>query len=191
MRIQVASRTRPKIGEKENGDRPVYQSDAEGRHLFAVVDALGHGPGAAEVSDKLEAFLLAADLGTPLLDLMRGCHQVVAGMRGAAMTLCINRDGKLEACGVGNVEMRSGSLTLPLLVSPGILGVRVAKFRCCEILLSKPGRIAIFSDGISTRVKMDELTELSPEQSCEAIMKQYSRDYDDATILVADLETST
>ncbi len=188
MKVRVAHQSLPKQGELRNGDLPLHRADDEGRHLLAVIDALGHGPGAAEVSEKIGEFLAGVPLDRSLLDIMQGAHRAVGGLRGAAMTLCLLRSGKLEACGVGNVELRSGGLNLPLLLSPGILGVRVAKFRCCEVDVRSNGRLALFSDGISTRLRLDALSDTSPEHACGEIMNQYRRDHDDATILVADLE---
>ena len=123
-----------------------------------------------------------------LEDIMRGAHRALTGTRGAAATLCMIRDGGMEACAVGNVELRSGDLRIPLVTSPGILGTRVAKFRTCVQRITKPGRLILFSDGISSRVRFEELSHLEPQAFCEQILVEHRRDYDDSTILVADLE---
>ncbi|WP_194858340.1 MULTISPECIES: hypothetical protein [unclassified Myxococcus] len=48
MRFAVAHRSRPKVGALENGDGVVVRQECA-RTLVAVVDALGHGPVAAQL----------------------------------------------------------------------------------------------------------------------------------------------
>ncbi|CAM4415037.1 MULTISPECIES: hypothetical protein [Myxococcus] len=48
MRLAVAHRSRPKVGALENGDGFMVRQECA-RTLVAVVDALGHGPVAAQM----------------------------------------------------------------------------------------------------------------------------------------------
>ncbi len=187
VKVAAASSSLPAAGEDKNGDRAVIREDG-GVHLLAVIDGLGHGPGADEVSCKAQEFLLGVDLAQPLHQIMEEVHRSIAGTRGAAATICILRGETIEACAVGNVELRTGTIDLPLVASPGVLGARVAKFRICEAKIRKAGRIFIFSDGISSRTRFDEMKSLSPKQCCDLVVREHRRDYDDSTILVADVE---
>lgn len=180
----------PAAGELENGDKALYRKENE-RHLFAVVDGLGHGFGAHEASAAARDYLTSVSLDESLLDIMEGVHDALSRTRGAAGTVCVLRGRTLQACAVGNVELRSGRLRLPLVASPGVLGTRVAKFRICETIVDVPARIILFSDGISSRVRFDEQTEMSPDDLCDHVLQTHRRDHDDCTILVADLETSS
>jgi negative regulator of sigma-B (phosphoserine phosphatase) len=187
VKITVAHASVPAAGERENGDKAIYRAEGSG-HLVAVVDGLGHGAGAHEASSAAEAYLASASLAAPLSAIMEGIHDALSRTRGAAATVCLLRPGKIEVCAVGNVELRSGRLRLPLVASPGVLGTRVAKFRICETVIEKPARIILFSDGISSRVRFEEHAALTPKELCQHTMSEHRRDYDDCTILVADIE---
>ncbi|HVU05990.1 MAG TPA: SpoIIE family protein phosphatase [Polyangiaceae bacterium] len=178
----------PMVGEIENGDGVLVRTDEQGRALIAVVDGLGHGPQAALVSRRALECLNGVSLGDPVLSVMQLLHRELAGSRGAAATLCTIREGAVEACAVGNVEIRSAELRLPLVFSAGILGSRVAKFHVARANLVPRARLVLFSDGISSRTPLDRVRHLSPEAACAAIIAQHRRKEDDATILVADLE---
>lgn len=191
MKINVAHESVPAVGQVENGDR-AFQRRAHGVHLLSVIDGLGHGSGAMEASHRGAEFLEGVDLRRPLLDIMEGMHTAMGGTRGAAATVCLFRDdNSVEACAVGNVEFRSASLRIPLVASPGVLGVRVARFRTCEASVHRPVRIVLFSDGISSRVRFEEFAHLAPKECCQQLMTQHRKDHDDSTVLVADVEPNS
>lgn len=187
MNVTVAHSSVPAAGETENGDKAIYRREGSG-HLVAVVDGLGHGAGAHEASAAAENYLASANLKAPLSAIMEGIHDALSRTRGAAAAICLLRSGKLEACSVGNVELRSGRLRLPLVTSPGVLGTRVAKFRICETVVEKSARIILFSDGISSRIRFEEHAALTPKELCQHTISEHRRDHDDCTILVADIE---
>jgi negative regulator of sigma-B (phosphoserine phosphatase) len=189
MNIDVAHLSFPMRGERLNGDRPIFRTDHQRRALIAVIDGLGHGPGASEVAGAAAECLESISLETPVLGIMQQVHAKLEGSRGAAATVCLLRDGDVEACAVGNVELRSAELRLPLVLSAGILGVRVHKFRICQARISSPARLVLFSDGISSRVRLEGFRRLSPTAACKEIIHKYRRQEDDATVLVADVES--
>jgi hypothetical protein len=188
MKFDVAHLSLPMTGQIANGDRAVFRTDGDGRYVFAVIDGLGHGVDAAAASEAGAAYLDTASLELPLADMMEQLHLRMAGSRGAAATVCVLRGREIEACAVGNVEVRSADLRLPLLFSAGILGVRVAKFRICRAAITRRARMVLFSDGISSSALIEEVRNLSPREACDAIMKRYRREKDDATVLVADAD---
>jgi negative regulator of sigma-B (phosphoserine phosphatase) len=152
-----------------------------------VVDGLGHGPEAAVVANAATEYFAKVPLDVEMSLLMRDLHAALAGTRGAAGTVCVLRDGRIEVCAVGNVELRS-DLRIPLVSSAGVLGVRVVRFHTCAVALRGGVRMALFSDGISPRVGLDDVRRLTPTAACEAIMRTHRRREDDATILIADVE---
>jgi phosphoserine phosphatase RsbX len=178
----------PKVGETENGDAALFRQDEVARSLLVVVDALGHGPGAAAVSRVALEFLNSVPLDIALLELMQLLHGKLAGSRGAGATICLVREGKVEACAVGNVELRCSEIRIPLVFTAGVLGGRVARFHVCQAPLRPRARVVLFSDGISSRTPVDEMRKLAPKAACDAIMSKYRRKEDDATVLVADVE---
>jgi negative regulator of sigma-B (phosphoserine phosphatase) len=185
MRVSYVSL--PKVGEIANGDAPLCRTDEHRNIMLALVDSLGHGPEAAKVTKNAIERLGAVSLQSPLLQIMEDLHLQLRGSRGAAATVCLIRNGKISACGVGNVEIRSAETAMPFVFSPGILGARVQKFRVCEAELRPGTRLVLFSDGISTRLRLDLVRSLSPKEACAAIIEKSRKAEDDATVLVADI----
>jgi negative regulator of sigma-B (phosphoserine phosphatase) len=177
----------PKVGESVNGDAVVVRNDAS-MTMLAVVDALGHGPGAAIAADAAVKELLVSPLSTGVLSVLERLHEKLHGTRGAAAMVCLFDGQKLQGCSVGNVEMRSRGTRVPVMLTPGILGSRVRSYRVFESPLTHADRLVIFSDGISSHLSLDETHRLSPGEACQLIMDRYRRSHDDATVLVADVE---
>jgi len=187
MRVYGEHLSLPKAGETANGDGAFLRAEGTDT-VFGVIDALGHGPGAEEVTVAATSYLERAPLETSLAALMDQLHAAIGGTRGAAATVCLLRGAELEVCAVGNVELRSGDVRFPLVYSAGILGVNVRKFRICRATLKRPARFVAFSDGISARACTDDVRQLTPKGACQFIMQRFRRDSDDATVMVADLE---
>jgi phosphoserine phosphatase RsbX len=185
--VRVAYLSVPKETEHANGDRIVVRRGHDGRTLLGVIDALGHGPGAEEVSLAALDLLTNAPPDVGVGELMERLHVRLRGTRGAAATMCIVAGGKLDACGVGNVELRCAETEIPFIFSPGILGVRVQKFRVCTAQAVTDTRLVFFSDGIHPVNRLEDLRKLPPAAACQAILQKYRRSEDDATILIADL----
>lgn len=188
MSLDIAHISLPMVGELANGDRALFRTDDDECALFAVVDGLGHGPDASLAAQAAEDILQGVSLQASLLETMQRVHDRLAGTRGAAATVCILRRRDIEVCAVGNVEVRSGDVRLPLVFSAGILGSRVNKFHICRATLGAKARLVLFSDGISSRTPVEDVRRLAPHAACDAIMKKYRRKEDDATVLVADAE---
>ncbi len=179
----------PKEGERLCGDTVVVRAE-EGVTLLAVIDALGHGPAAAVVADRGSAFLRDAPLGKDVRTLTEGLHDALKGTRGVAAMCCLVRAGQIEGCGVGNVELRSAGSRVPVILTPGVLGVQTTRLRVFQGTLTPGARLVIFSDGISPRIDLEKVERLPAEPAGKALFERYRRSHDDATLLVADLEPS-
>lgn len=187
LRALVAHLSSPKPGERQNGDAVLVREDEAQRTLIAVIDGLGHGPDAAHASRLAIAELEKQPLETPVHDLMIAVHHALRGSRGAAATVGVIRGIQLEICAVGNVQLLCTQCQVPLVLSAGVLGHQVAKYRVATADLRAGARIALLSDGIATRFRLEELRHLDPVESCRFVMSRFRRKEDDATILVADL----
>jgi len=188
VKVVTAHLSTPKPGEVANGDAVFVREDPFGLVLLAVIDGLGHGRAAAEASRAAVERLNQVSLEQPLLDTMKTLHQDLRGTRGAAATVCLLRQRQLEACAVGNVQLSSFGCTLPLVLSAGVLGHQVGTFRICRADVPARYRLMLYSDGISTRVRWEQVAALSPFAVCEAVFAQYRRAEDDASILVANVD---
>ncbi len=184
--LTIAHRSRPKDGERANGDATVLRQEGS-RALVAVIDGLGHGELAALAANRAVDYLQAVALTGELLTAMHGVHEALRGTRGAAASVCLIDGPALVCCGVGNVEIRCLGAKVPILPSPGVLGARVLQFRICRGELTPGSRLVLFSDGISQRSPLEALRRLDPEAMCDELMVNHRKPTDDATVVVCDL----
>ncbi|EYF07874.1 SpoIIE family protein phosphatase [Chondromyces apiculatus] len=187
MKVSESHVIVPKDGEQLSGDA-VFVRHLDRSSLFAVIDALGHGDRAAETSAvALDA--LKETSGNPgvgeLIDLL---HTRLRGTRGAAAMVCVCRDGQLEGCSVGNVELLSLGTRIPWVPSPGILGASLRRTRIFEVKLVPGDRLILLSDGVSPRIEPSLLRGQNAHDACRTLMSKYRRPHDDATVMVADIE---
>jgi negative regulator of sigma-B (phosphoserine phosphatase) len=187
MKITAGHLTRPKVGEIENGDGVVIRQSGP-YTLIAVVDALGHGPIAADVRQRACKHLETVELPQPIQPLVSGLHTQLRNTRGAAGMVVVLHEGRLEGCGVGNVELRVHGSQVPVVLSPGVLGGSVRQLRVFQGTLLPPSRMILFSDGISSRFVMDHMRGLSPTDACNQLLTRHGHAHDDATVVVVDVE---
>ena len=189
LKLVTAHRSRPRRGERECGDRIVVRSE-DGWTLLCVIDALGHGPEAAQVADVAARVAGQVELRQGSLRVIHAMHEALRGTRGAAAMACVvEQDGLVRGCGVGNVELRSSPRQVPSVLSSGILGAQVRSFKPFEGRLDPRTRLMMFSDGIATtRLAAERFDALSAQQACDRILDTCSHEHDDAAILVADVE---
>jgi phosphoserine phosphatase RsbX len=187
MRLSVEVCGRPKEGETVSGDGAMVREE-DGTHLLAVVDALGHGAGAARTADIAIDYLAKCPLkGAGVIELMSGLHTALRGTRGAATTLCLIEGGKLTGCGVGNVAVRCTDPRVSPFLTSGVLGGAVDPFRVFSGSLAPEARLVMFSDGISHRFALSTMQRMATREACAKIMESFRHSHDDATVLVADV----
>lgn len=186
MTLAIEYRTQSGRSDEANGDA-VFAKASDGITLFAVVDGLGHGRGAAEASQCALALLAGVDPSTTVERLLEALDRALNGTRGAALMLCKFQDGILYGCGVGNVEMRVIGDELPIVLTPGILGRGVNRPRFFSGSLKLGARLLVFTDGISGRFAADDFKSFDRKKLCEHMMLKFRRGHDDASVMVADV----
>ncbi len=187
MKLVTGHTTRPRAGEAVNGDAVVMRTSESGG-LFAVVDALGHGPIAAAVAETATRYLESVPFDTEMQRILTGLHAALRASRGAAAMVCSVVGNKIYGCGVGNVELRVTGGDVPVVLSPGVLGGTVRSFRHFHGKLHQRSRLVLFSDGVSARFQLDTLRHLGPRELSERLVTEHGRSHDDATALVVDYE---
>lgn len=187
MKIASQVLSQPCAGHRLNGDAALVRP-IDGGFMVAVIDALGHGPAAAEVSARATARLTEVPVDDGVLGVMQDLHQSLEGTRGAAALICLLTEGRLEGCTVGNVDLRTLGGPVPVVQSPGILGVRVRRYNVFAAEVRAGSRLFLFSDGISSSVPVAETRDMDPAAACRFIFKGFRRLHDDATILVIDVK---
>lgn len=185
MRVETHHRSIPKTGETKNGDAVLIRTVGDAK-LIALIDALGHGPAAADTAAVAVDFLQAQDDLGSVRALMDGLHHRMHGTRGAAALLCVIEGGHLVACSVGNVELRSLVDKVPTVLTPGIVGLRLRNLRIFEATLRPGERLVMFSDGLSSSLRALDASGKSGPEACDFLMMRHRRPHDDATIVVAD-----
>ncbi|MCU0656343.1 MAG: SpoIIE family protein phosphatase [Polyangiaceae bacterium] len=183
---RLGARSLPADGEVENGDAFVLRGSPQ-EALIVVVDALGHGPKAAEAARLAIAFLDAFPWPSSqsVVPLIEGLHEALRGSRGAAALALLLRGAEVEGCGVGNVDLRCVQASLPVTLTPGILGSRMSKLRVIRGRVNPGARLFLFSDGLSSRSPFHELSLAPPEDACAQALRAHRYSRDDATLAAA------
>src|SRR5215217_3837734 len=186
--VTVAVAARPYPGESVNGD--AWQVDWHGLVCrIALVDGLGHGPQAATAALAALA-ALADEPALDPVDAVHCCHDALKGTRGAALlvvSIDVSRD-QLIVAGAGNVEARlcqDGGIK-HIMTDRGIVGSVLPRVRPVEMALAPGWLLLMHTDGIKRRFDMQSLLKetLDGDGLAQAIVKEWARATDDATVLV-------
>ncbi|MCA1612813.1 MAG: ATP-binding protein [Acidobacteria bacterium] len=187
-RVGVWSRPHPE--ETANGDA-YFVRRRGGQTLLAVIDGLGHGHGARDASAAaLE--VLAAWQGEPLEEIFARAHERLRPTRGAVMGACVvdTKRGAFYYAGVGNVEVRVFGTPQPArpISTNGTLGARLGRLKVWSYPWAEGATVILASDGLSATWDINDYPGLlakSPQLLAGVLLRDYGRDSDDATVLVA------
>lgn len=188
--VAIAVAARPYPGEPVSGDGWTVEWHA-GVCRIAVIDGLGHGAEAAAAAMEAVRALIAHPEADPLRAL-EICHAALAGTRGAAIAIAAIDPVRstLTYAGIGNIEAQlaqAGRVERPISYR-GIAGGTVHTTRAATIPLMEGWLLAMHSDGVSARFTLTDFP-LQPgapaEPLARAILEQWGRTSDDATVLVA------
>lgn len=182
--------SRPRPGERENGDAYIICKRGA-QTLCAVVDGLGHGAGAKEAADvALDA--INDWTGEPLDQVFMVAHDALRATRGVVMgAVVIDRaKDQFYYAGVGNISVRVFGTRerMSPISTNGTLGTRMGKVRVWEHEWTEGATFIITSDGLSESwdaASYPGLLSRSPQMIAGLLMRDYKRDTDDATVLVA------
>lgn len=194
IRYGVAMRAFP--GEKVCGDTCLVKTFEHGV-LIAVADGLGHGE-EAHVAGQLAMDTLERHAAEEAPELLKRCHQVLKGSRGAAISLASINDRRdiMTWIGVGNVDallVHYASDMLDserLLTRAGVVGFQLPSLRPQSMPIA-PGDLLIFvSDGIRGAFAeawsiVDPLSKHGDVQAiADQILEVFGKSSDDALVMV-------
>lgn len=182
----------PVKGQRQSGDRYLVQPGAEGV-LLAVVDGLGHGPEAAAAAERAVQ-TLQGHADEAVTSLMRRCHETMHETRGVVISLASidGIRGTLTWLGVGNVEgvlVSHNDWRSPrrqtLLLRAGIVGARLPPLAASVVPLTPGDLLICATDGIRSDATWPAILTDPPQKIADRILAGYSKDTDDALVLVS------
>jgi serine phosphatase RsbU (regulator of sigma subunit) len=175
------------MGERVSGDATLIRPLEHGLFV-AIVDVLGHGPEANELTHVIEAFLdrhATADVSS----LMARLHQRLKGTRGAAVGLCAvdATAGKVAYVGIGNTSIRRfGESETRLVSQDGVVGQNV-RTPLLQTLDLEPGDlILLYTDGVSDRFTAAEYPGVlrhALKDVARIVLDRFGKDHDDSACI--------
>jgi hypothetical protein len=157
--------------------------------LFAVVDALGHGPD-AEQSAHRACSILGANAELPLPQLFELCDRGLAGLREVVMGAIRVERGAATYAGVGNIELHGPpGISRPPSMT-GTVGKGIKRFKEFPIALAPGQRWILTSDGIQARqlaAAVEAVSAMRPERAARELVQRAGREDDDVSALVMDV----
>lgn len=189
--LWVGTRATPKPGQDVCGD--AWATRKAGRwERVCVIDGLGHGPLAATASSTAaRVFRGCPESDTPM-DILKKAHAALRVTRGAVMAVLAIDAKAGVACfaGIGNIAgvILGGAKPQHLLSTDGIVGYNMRSIRQHEHVWTPDSTVILNSDGLSTRWSIANspgLLQHHPALMAAALHRDFARDTDDATVVVA------
>jgi serine/threonine protein phosphatase PrpC len=186
MHVKVGAAAQPAVGQKICGDVSAIVRSPHAT-LLCLADGLGHGP-EANVAATAACRYVEAHAAEPLERLMRGADEVLATLRGAAVSV-LEIDvaaARVRFAGVGNVELRAVAHTrVAPPTAPGVLGRGVRRVRVWEYPIAEGDLFVLISDGISSRFELEPMARLGEQALAERLVANHHKSHDDASCVVA------
>ena len=179
-------------GERESGDLHIVSSFENGV-LIGAVDGLGHGPEAAAAA-RIAGSVLEAHSGEPVVALVRRCHEALYRTRGVVLSIASidTAESVMRWIAVGNVEgilFRSDRLARParetVLARSGVVGYQLPHLASKEHPITAGDTLVFATDGIKYDFANKLRLDCNPQEAASEIVAQFSKDTDDALVLVA------
>lgn len=190
-RFEIGALTTPRPGQECFGDAWAV-AEREGVLTALVVDGVGHGPQAADVS-RLAVGHFYDHPGESPEETMAGVHEALRGSRGAVAGVARldAAAGTLRWAAVGNVVgllVAPGGEAVRRFVSHnGTLGHAADRIQEFEHACPPGSVLVLHSDGVATSWSLDDYPGLAtrhPAVIAGVLHRDHRRGRDDATVLV-------
>jgi anti-sigma regulatory factor (Ser/Thr protein kinase) len=189
--LLLGSRADPKLGQTECGDAWGYKQAGRWQRI-CVIDGLGHGPLAARASaEAVRVFNTCPEADTPV-DILMKAHTALKSTRGAVMAVIAidTLAGVAFFAGVGNIAGVIFGANKPqhLVSIDGTVGYNVRAFRQHEYAWGPDSTLVMNTDGFGSRWNLSKLPGLlrrHPALIAAVLHRDFSRDIDDSTVVVA------
>jgi anti-sigma regulatory factor (Ser/Thr protein kinase) len=189
--LEFGLATRPRLGMTMNGDAFVIKR-WDTSALVGVIDGLGHGKHAHHAAQKARQYV-ETHFDQPLDAVFRGVGRTCRATRGVVMALARFEFGgdsiRFSFASVGNVEARflRKDDAEKFIVRRGVLGGNAPSPRVTEHHWKTGNILMLFSDGVSQHWSTENFPELTNEAAtvmAERLLRIFSKENDDATLIV-------
>ncbi len=184
--IETGGAIVPCQGQTVSGDAYVVLPGKQGT-LLALIDALGHGPPAAEAAAVAVSTIRSCEELSPLA-VITICHTALRHHRGVALGVVrIDADGRGVFAGVGNIRallLPTSSRGNTLVSRPGIVGHSMRRVHEIPFQLPMDGVGVLHSDGISTRIGAITLRQGNLNTQAARLVQEFRHPTDDASVLL-------
>ena len=186
----VATLTR--AGQAVCGDRYVVKAFPDGV-LVAAIDGIGHGHEAADAAN-IAVTILEAYSDESVLSLLKRCHEDLKTTRGVVLSVASfsAAESTMTWLGVGNVEgrlLRADSLAQPrhesLVLRGGVVGGQLPTLYASMLRVAPGDTLGFATDGIRSDFPERLTVSESPQRAADRILAGYSKQTDDALVLIA------
>lgn len=188
--VDIGGFSRPIAGEKKNGDA-LFITEENGFHFFAIIDGIGHGDIAYEISHKIKGFL-QENVSSNISYLIEKTHKYMTGSEGAALGIGVIMDKILYFGSLGNISCKIvNAENINLVSTDGLLGVRGRSVKVTSKILENNDAIMIYSDGIDSSFSNSEFKNyhlFSSEILAKKIVQQWGSMFDDASIITVKIK---
>jgi anti-sigma regulatory factor (Ser/Thr protein kinase) len=183
----------PKPGEEVCGDAWAFHEEA-GRCLIMVADGLGHGLGAAEASLAAVKTFHAHSRLSPQ-EMLGVIHSALQKTRGAVVFIAEidNQKHVIHYAGIGNIAGRiyTHDTMHGLISHNGTVGYQMGNIHSYTYPYDDESLIVLHSDGCSSQLNLTPYAGLSardPAIIAAVLYRDFRRDRDDVTVLVAKMQ---
>lgn len=184
-KLEIGIAQRPCKGQEECGD--CFSIKQHGLvTTIALADGLGHGPLAATAAQLFCSHVENCEF-EDLVDVIKQAHVPLEKTRGVAATILRIDQGtkRLEYIGVGNIGLQASSKAPIRPISmPGIIGQPVRKILPFSYDIEIGDLLILYSDGISSKFSPEHYLDCIAQSTADELMKNFGKDYDDATCIV-------
>lgn len=183
----------PIHGEVECGDSYLALPGPR-RSVYMIADGLGHGPVASEAAREAVKSVQACAQES-LTEVMNATHNALKATRGAAMSIAVVDHARslVTYAGVGNVTaaVGNGASTRNMVSRNGTLGAMLPRVHEYTYPF-EPGMVLLmYSDGLNSKCSLSGypgIMSRPPSLIAGLLFRDFSRQRDDATVLVASLK---
>jgi anti-sigma regulatory factor (Ser/Thr protein kinase)/serine/threonine protein phosphatase PrpC len=183
----------PIHGEVECGDS-YLALPGPSRSFYMIVDGLGHGAVASAAAREAVKSVQACAQES-LAEIMSATHNALRVTRGAAMSIAVvdHERSLVTYAGVGNVSatVGNGTSTRSMVSRNGTLGAVLPKVQEYTYPFEPGMMLIMYSDGLTSKCSLSGypgIMNRPPSLIAGLLYRDFSRQRDDATVLVASLK---